>query len=135
MQWSDEFNVGCPGIDAQHKELVEKVNELERLLACGEADDENFSDAILFVVEYARTHFRDEEELMQKMQYPGFVAHRKLHDQMVNHLANFLKDMQSGNGGTFSELVSYLYVWIQAHVLIEDRKFGDYYSLNAEKGL
>jgi len=134
MQWSDDYNVGCPGIDAQHKELVEKVNELERLLASGEADDESFSDAILFVVEYARTHFHDEEELMQQMQYPGFAAHRKLHDQMVNHLVAFLKDMQSGNGGTFSELVSYMYVWIQAHVLVEDRKFGDYYINHAKVG-
>jgi len=134
MQWSDDYNIGCPGIDAQHKELVEKVNELEKLLASGQADDEGFSDAILFVVEYARIHFRDEEEFMQQMQYPGFLAHRKLHDQMVNHLANFLKDMQSGAGGTFSELVSYLYVWIQAHVLVEDRKFGDFYHRNAITG-
>lgn len=131
MQWSDDYNIGCPGIDSQHKELVEKVNELERLLTSGEANDESFSDAILFVVEYARTHFRDEEELMERMHYPDFAAHCKLHDQMVNHLASFLKDMQSGNGGTFSELVSYLYVWIQAHVLGEDRKFGEFYHHNA----
>ncbi len=133
MQWSDDYKVGCPRIDEQHKELAEKVNELEKLLAGGRADEENFSDAILFVVEYARTHFRDEEELMQQMRYPAFAEHRKLHDHMVSHLANFLKDMQSGCGGTFSELVSYLYVWIQAHVLIEDRKFGDFYSQSAEK--
>lgn len=133
MEWSDTFNIGCAVIDAQHKELIEKVNTLEELLARGEADDESFSDAILFVVDYARTHFSEEENLMEKLKYPGFAQHRKLHDQMVNHLANFLKDMQSGSGGTFSELVSYLYVWIEAHVLVEDRKFGDYYHSCAEK--
>lgn len=133
MKWSDKFCIGCAIIDAQHKELIEKVAALEELLAQGKADDESFSDAILFVVEYARTHFKEEEDLMEKLQYPGFAQHRKLHDQMINHLANFLKDMQSGVGGTFSELVSYLYVWIEAHVLVEDRKFGDHYNSSAEK--
>lgn len=126
MKWCESYSIGYPDIDAQHKELIEKVDELETRLTQGEVNDSIFSDAILFVVDYARTHFKDEEALMLKIGYPGFETQRRMHDHLINHLANFLKDMQRGNGGTFSELVSYLHVWIEGHVLNEDRKIGEF---------
>ncbi|PKL42734.1 MAG: hypothetical protein CVV41_11915 [Candidatus Riflebacteria bacterium HGW-Riflebacteria-1] len=127
MKWSEAYLIGCPTVDEQHKELIEKVDELEQRLENDEADDHSFTDALMFVVDYARDHFRDEENLMFETGYPGFENHRMLHDRLVNHLANFLKDMQQGNGGTFSELVSYLHVWIDGHVLVEDIKFGKFF--------
>ncbi|EKD81227.1 MAG: hypothetical protein ACD_39C01901G0006 [uncultured bacterium] len=127
MKWSEAYLIGCQQVDEQHKELIEKVDELELRLENDEADDNSFTDALMFVVDYARNHFRDEENLMIETGYPGFENHRILHDRLVNHLANFLKDMQKGNGGTFSELVSYLHVWIDGHVLVEDIKFGRFY--------
>ncbi|OGK04818.1 MAG: hypothetical protein A2W80_10315 [Candidatus Riflebacteria bacterium GWC2_50_8] len=127
MKWSEAYLIGCPKVDEQHKELIEKVDELELKLENNEADDEGFTDALMFVVDYARNHFRDEENLMIATGYPDFEHHRTLHDRLVSHLTNFLMDMQQGKGGTFSELVSYMHVWINGHVLVEDIKFGKFF--------
>jgi len=126
MKWCESFSIGFPEVDSQHKQLIEKVDGLENQLMNGCVDDNSFANTFLFVVDYARSHFTDEEDMMLEIGYPEFEEHRQMHDQLINHLAIFLKDMQSGNGGTFSELISYLHIWIEAHILTEDRKIGEF---------
>ena len=64
--WSQPFFTGFEAIDTQHRRLVELINELGGLMAGGDEMSEGRMQ-ILFkqLADYAREHFREEEDLMR----------------------------------------------------------------------
>ena len=88
IKWTDEFSVGVNSLDEQHKKLIGIINQLIE-----HHDDANSSGDIspflTEMLEYAFTHFCDEEQLLLEHDYPG---HPK---QMEQHKAFWRKPRPS----------------------------------------
>lgn len=63
ITWDDSMTTGVPEIDAQHKELFEKMNEFAEALACGKGRAET-GEMLDFLQFYAQWHFQREETCM-----------------------------------------------------------------------
>jgi len=126
LKWSNEYNIGNNIIDAQHKRLFELVNSLSRLDA-EKATQDHMKKVLDFTLRYAARHFKDEEILQAMYQYPDYKAHKKIHEDFVATASKLVEQYLAGfSPELFNNLKNILYDWVKQHILVEDRKIGEY---------
>ncbi|NPA40106.1 MAG: hemerythrin family protein [Thermodesulfobacteria bacterium] len=127
IEWTEEFLTGFPEIDTQHKRLVILTNHLYECIRSGEAPqvvDEILDD--LFA--YAHYHFKTEERLMEKYDYPELPSHRREHQKFIAKIREFLDERQHSEEKTklTIEIMKFLKDWLISHVLGTDKKYVPY---------
>ncbi|MCL1831990.1 MAG: bacteriohemerythrin [Oscillospiraceae bacterium] len=129
MVWSKNLETGNENIDEQHKIFLGMYNRL--LVACekGVAQEEIMNE-IEFLYDYAETHFADEEALQRQYNYPGFVAHRKLHEEFTATTKAIAEDMGvrllqgCPSDEMADELCEIIGNWLIHHIVEEDIKIA-----------
>ena len=76
---TDDLLTGNALIDSEHRELFAAVNNLIDACAQGKGRDQ-IQKTVQFLEDYVAKHFRDEEGLQTKSNYPGYPAHKQFHD-------------------------------------------------------
>ena len=120
FEWDPRLETGFAQIDDQHQSLFKLANELQR--AIGEHSDEPdaVADAVYGLIGYVVEHFRDEEALMAKMQYPGTGPHRSLHEQLSAETMGITARYFAGEDMTPSELAPLVCRWLTEHIPVHD---------------
>jgi len=131
-------NVGVSQFNKQHLRLVSyavEFNQLVEELATRDPDahdwkhvDALFSRVSLFVA----THFREEEEIMRKFDYPNYPAHKSQHDKFVNDLAKVQSQINDRNLKFKGKLSTLLWDWLYKHINEVDVEYREFF---ADKGL
>ncbi len=132
VQWSQSLAVGVTGIDTQHKELFKRVSDLLDALSEGKGKQE-VGNLIKFLAGYTVTHFRDEEALMAKHNYPGLDEQKKEHAQLIKDLGDLKKEFETvGPSLTLLMQVQRKTVdWLTSHISKMDKELGKF--LNESK--
>lgn len=127
LQWSEQFSVGIPEIDEQHKTLFDLINKIHTAIlerrgsaACAEVLDE--------LVSYTRVHFGLEQNLMRSGKFPGYAAHCALHHSLVAEVESMQSKIRSGKAAISFELLHFLRNWLTGHILTEDMKYAAFFS-------
>ncbi len=85
--------------------------------------------------DYAVSHFAAEEGCMRQYDYPGYIGHKKLHDDFTAEVVKFVQAYESG--GTTTEMVvsviTDLGSWTRDHIRAKDQKLGEF-LVSAQKG-
>lgn len=125
--WRESYNTGVQQVDTQHQELVEKLNEF--LDACiQQKGKDQIMETLSFLKSYTVEHFRDEEAIMQKINYPEYAAHKKEHDDFIGAIAE-LESSLPEHGPTILttlKLNRTLTDWLLNHINKNDQKIGEY---------
>jgi len=127
VKWDDKFLVNNETIDNQHKELVRITNEF--YAGCqmnGILAKVYFLKTIQGTVQYVKTHFTSEEEIMKKAGYPDYEAHKKEHDDFVIKVFEQIKKFDQEVSPDPSEFVKYLMDWVLNHIACSDLKYIPY---------
>lgn len=131
MIWKDKYKVGVPLIDEQHEELFQRVTDfVETLRSAGEWEQKvpKVNETLAFMKDYVVTHFHDEEAYQQEIGYPGFEAHRKIHNDMVSYVVAVAGQFEEE--GHKQELMQQfagkLLAWLINHVAADDQKIAVY---------
>jgi hemerythrin len=126
MEWYDHlYSVRVEVIDDQHKKLVSLINELHAALQSGKGNDA-FGGILKELVQYIDYHFKSEEELMTRINYPALERHRELHKDLTRQVAGILMRLKKGQDVSPMELLAFLKVWLIDHIGERDRKIGEY---------
>jgi hemerythrin len=125
MEWTPGLSVGVEAIDNQHKELIRRMNIF---FASMEGDDrEKVLDMLVFLSDYVATHFRDEEALQVKSNYPGYLEHRRIHQDFVREVNKLSADIKTDYTVATKSLVGMtLTRWLTLHIRKKDKAVGDY---------
>jgi hemerythrin len=135
VQWEDGYSVGVELIDAQHKELIRMTNEL--FLGCqkgGMAAEAYFMKAIQGAVNYVKTHFYTEEEILSRLYYPGLAAHKKEHEDFVAEVLQEIRAFEQGKKLAPQDFVKYLQNWVLVHIAGSDKKYGAFIESLRQQG-
>ncbi len=128
IDWSDQYAVGIELIDHDHQKLVGLLNQV--VSAANFHMGESYTRSIIAeLIEYTRYHFEREENLMQENSYPGFDAHRKQHQAMIEQVEQFSRRIeQSPNceDDVCMEVYHYLKSWLINHITHTDKELGQY---------
>jgi hemerythrin len=131
MLWKDNYELGVPQIDAQHKELFGRVESFLQALRSGDCWDEKvpkINETLEFMKKYVVEHFRDEEEYQKSIGYPGYEAHKQIHTGMVDYVLEFSKQYEQSNNSEqlVQQFGGRLLSWLINHVAAEDQRIADY---------
>ncbi|NLP30572.1 MAG: hemerythrin family protein [Clostridiales bacterium] len=131
MLWKDKYELGVPVIDAQHKELFRRVESFLQALRSEVSWDEKIpkiNETLEFMKGYVVEHFHDEEEYQRSINYPGYQAHKQIHDGMVNYVLEVSKqyDQSNNNEDLMQQFGGRLMAWLINHVAAEDQRIADY---------
>lgn len=124
IEWSEELSVGNLSIDFEHKRLVQIINELYDAMKNGEGL-KIVGSSLQRLVTYTKTHFKNEEELMNKNNYVLLDDHKKEHQKFVDEIETLLKRYEAGSVAITIELLNYLKNWLVDHIQGSDKKFGE----------
>ncbi len=114
--------LGIPEMDHQHLHLADLLNKLNDAVI----NNVPAEGIALLLEEFAtqiRTHFADEESLMDECGYIDKSAHKHEHQRLLREL-DYLKD-KFNYGGELLVLQS-LKEWLLSHILGMDRQFADF---------
>jgi len=136
VAWSDTYATGIEMIDNQHKELVKLTNNLYRACLNGnESADTAFKEAITSMVEYVRIHFATEEKLLELINYPDCLIHKKQHEVMRLNILEAVEDYGKGVKFVPNNFARTLKEWIFSHIAVHDKAFAIYIHDQKKKGL
>jgi len=125
VTWTTALSVGIDEIDAQHRELYRRIDAFLGALAEKRARDE-LVPLIRYLREYVRTHFTEEQRMMEFSFYPELGEHLLEHQHFEGELER-LADELAGTGPTYGlakQLVALLVNWLDTHLTTTDRRFG-----------
>ena len=126
VSWDDSFSVGFDPIDDQHKELVNMTGELFQACEQGViAADMVFLETIRKALDYAETHFADEEEYMRKVNYPHLDEQEKQHDAFVAEVQKSIEEFEAGNIEPI-DMARFLKKWLLNHIAVSDKRYAPY---------
>jgi hemerythrin len=98
VEWEDRLLTGVSDIDAQHKEIFKRFNASMHACEVGRSKSE-VSHVPNFVGTYAREHFRMEEDLQQRINFPDFKRHKQDHEQFTDRFKDLGSNFASHGAG------------------------------------
>jgi methyl-accepting chemotaxis protein len=127
IDWSDLLSVGIDKMDDEHKELFTRINKLLSALLGG-SDDYSIVEIISFINEYVDFHFRDEENMLAKYNYPKLAEHKKLHAIYENEFSAIEKQLSQGqfDASLLIEIQDKVVNWLLDHIAVADKAYGVY---------
>lgn len=123
MKWKQEYALGIPELDNQHKALVALLTEFE-LAFDGKTHWNAVHPLIVRTKEAARFHFAVEESLMQIVGYPAFLPHRSEHRYVLRRFETLEHSVL--RKGMKDELLPMLTSWLLHHIVESDKPFARY---------
>ncbi|MBI5165845.1 MAG: bacteriohemerythrin [Magnetospirillum sp.] len=130
MAWHEAYSVNVQQFDAQHRRLFATANSLLDAVNTGRSRDE-VATALEFLLHYTMYHFAEEEGLLERYGFPETFHHQSSHRKLIAQVEDFGHRF-SDDTLSAQELLEFLHSWIIDHILIEDRKYGEYLN---EKGV
>jgi hemerythrin len=123
--WNDSYLIGVEKVDNQHKELFKRVETLFNACNQGKGRDE-VAGILQFLQDYVVEHFKSEEELQLKYDYPEYVSHKAMHEAFVKDFLELKKGFEAnGTNGLFVIQVNKKVInWLTQHVAKVDKALG-----------
>ncbi len=127
FEWKDEYSMGIPHMDEDHKVLISLLNRCINL----ESDEESAKHEIDVILDemmkYANFHFHREELMMEEYGYPHIEDHKIEHQQFVIYIEQTIARYED-NELTAKELLNFLKHWLKHHILEMDKDYSSYFK-------
>ncbi len=127
FNWTPEISVHNEHLDKQHQQLLGAVNDLLSAIMYRSAK-ERIEDVLGFLDGYIRTHLADEEEYMQKHNYPRLAEHKAMHEQFNAAYAAFKEELEK-DGATDAlamRVQTHIGQWWMNHIGKADQDYAKY---------
>ena len=125
IRWRDNFNLGIPDVDFEHRELVELINTLHERLQTPERHDE-IEDFLGEIFARISAHFALEERTMVARDFPEYWPHKADHERLLDQLRDIMDTYESTNTLDSSVLSRRLDDWFSIHFRTFDARFHRY---------
>ena len=128
--WRNGMSVGNDLIDHDHQFLINFINTIELILQ-NPNEKKLLLEAFEQFQKYAEGHFKREESIQRKIEYPSSLHHKGLHSNLNQELSTLIKKIVNSKDAEelkkqAPEIVEFLKHWLINHVLNEDLKLRPY---------
>lgn len=127
MQWDESLSIGVPLIDGQHKEWVQRFNDVAAAVQSGQAPN-RIMETLDFLSEYTQFHFEAEERCMADHHYPELDEHKQRHQELRQTLKQLEVDFdEEGVAPTLARAIdTLLSKWLVRHIREVDQRLGTF---------
>jgi len=114
MQWDESLSIGIGFIDKQHREWIQRLNDVSAAMQSPHAT-KRVVETLDFLRDYTCFHFETEERCMADHKYPGLDDHRRKHQELTQTLTRLEEDFEEeGITPALTEAVNTLLVLRQS---------------------
>jgi hemerythrin len=121
IEWREEFSVGVPAVDLEHRDLIDLINDLHGMLGEG-ASRERIVDTLGEIHAQISAHFALEEKFMRDSDYPAYPAHKADHEALLDELRDIMDRVEDDGSYEESRLSRELERWFTEHFRTHDAK-------------
>ena len=126
VEWSDVLSVGIEEIDAQHRVLVDLVNQMHEAIHQHKGTAA-VNEILGKLADYTRIHFAVEESLMRILDYPDYQTHKQHHEELVAEVRELQRKVNDEHKSISFELLQFLKKWLINHIIHEDKLYGPHF--------
>jgi hemerythrin-like metal-binding protein len=119
--WSNRIVLGVSEMDAEHKILVDRINDFIDAMAVRSQD--RMRQTFKAMGAYAAEHFADEEVYMAKIGYPQLDSHKKIHERLLAKVSQYGHEIESGDF-EYKKVAAFLRNWLVSHIMGVDTKYA-----------
>jgi len=120
LVWQADLDTGIGVIDAQHKRIVEMINQLHEAQA--HHDRALLGGVMEELVDYTISHFAFEETLLEDSGYQFTRAHKKVHELFIKRVSDYRTRFEAGED-VAEELKGLLGRWLFNHIRNDDANY------------
>lgn len=130
-RFDESLRTGNAMIDEQHRELIEKINQLVQ--SCEQGREKVKAIKMLhYLADYTDFHFNEEEKLQERAGYPGLEEHRQKHEDFRKAVGELFEMLEEeGPSDRFVEAVHRnVTEWLYGHIKGYDVSVASYMHMN-----
>jgi len=123
-EWRRLTELGIEEQDHEHREILWMIMAMRNLVNSSVKDKSKHNALKLLVddaVQFVQRHFAEEESLMSRSGYPGYLDHKKEHEAFLQRLLDLRAQVQRNRKPLTTETVTLMKDWLYRHVLESDR--------------
>ncbi len=124
FEWNDEYLIGIEELDYEHRDLINRLNELHGELAHHDEKGQ-IEDCLREIQVRVVAHFALEEHFMLENNFNNYAPHKEEHDNFLALIADliekFLTDPELSYGDQLEEQLRH---WIVNHILTSDQELA-----------
>ncbi len=136
-EFDESLVTGNELIDGQHKELIDKINNL--VSCCEENGGKLEAIKMLgYLEDYTEFHFKAEEELQEKIGYPGLAEHKQKHEEFkkaVEELNEMLMEVEGPTEAFVEAVQKNVIEWLYGHIKGFDCSVATYVCMSSNPEL
>jgi hemerythrin len=125
FEWSTEYAVGLRQVDEEHQQLFVLAERLHRAMLEGNGKA-ILVNLLASVVDYTCYHFAHEEQLMERIGYPGYGRHQQQHRELRSRVREMQDRAASGEMTMTIDVAKFLMEWIKHHIIASDRRIANH---------
>ena len=127
FEWTKEMSVDNPILDKQHKEIIDRLNNLVDKLS-NKVEREDIENVLVFMNNYIVEHKACEEQYMKDNNYPDLDWHIKEHEFFEKQYEVFKKSFKEGANPSIlaMEMERYLGGWLFHHIMNTDKRYAEF---------
>jgi hemerythrin-like metal-binding protein len=116
---------GVEAVDSQHQVLIQYINELHTACLAGTAKDQ-LMNMLSGLGDYAQSHFKHEEGVMQQHQCPARGQNKAAHIEFLRDYEKLVEIVKRDGASTSTviKLKEMLGNWLKNHICTVDRKLN-----------
>lgn len=130
IAWREQFATGMPGVDHEHKQLIDLINGVFRKMGTPRAG-EMTPDLLGEIYTRVSAHFALEEKVMREAGYDEYAAHKADHERLLDQIRDIMDDAADDpDYNCAGRLGADLEQWFSVHFRTHDprlhRHLGDH---------
>ena len=121
VSWKDEYSVGVPDVDHEHREMIELINELDHSMG-EEVSHDTVVETLGEIYANIAAHFALEERIMRRARYVDYEVHKQDHETLLDDLLDVIDSVDEEGRYDRAALSHDLNVWFSDHFRTHDAK-------------
>jgi len=121
IEWKDEFSVGVPDVDHEHRQMIALINELHANMSQPESKL-GVEDFLGEIYNQISAHFALEEKIMRERKYDQYLDHKEDHERLLDELRDMMDDYEENAAFDDEALADALRVWFTEHFKTRDAR-------------
>ena len=120
----EQSRTGIDEMDREHALELQIVRAIQQALASDERSE--LPQLLEQLEDFTNAHFLAEQLLMRLHAYPGFEAHQREHDDLMEELKQLGQELLSEDSAKSAQVAENLERWLITHIQSEDQALAEY---------
>lgn len=123
LDWNPAFETGVPGIDYEHRRLVDMLNAINEMIS-HQAGPREVADVLADFHALASAHFALEEKIMRDQKFAGLQERQQNHYRLLDEVRDIMDDYEDGSLRAGNSLPETLKQWLAKAMDVDVQLFA-----------